>query len=207
MNKFIGFLRNWKDSSNSVLIESIEAGYNVIFDGVNDVKFVFNAEDWVIKIIHKIKTNQPTFRSIIKLHDEGFEYICDNAYKTQRLHIRWIPVEDDVHNMYDVENNIIWILFSEPYVKSKEALVDIVINNRDTLIHELRHWFDHVTYNIESNKYTKLSQIENNSLKAVGNSVYSMTNDKYINLTSEINAHISEFIQLILENVLENDTE
>lgn len=202
MNKFINFLDFIKMKHNIEILDTIQSAYTTIYEGSNDLKFVFNAEDWIDRILHKINTNNPKFKSSIVLHDIGFECIFNDAYKNTDLHIKWIPTSEHNHNIYDPKTNTIWIIFSSKYDKTQKSMINIVISEKDALLHELRHWLDHVTYNIEENKYTKLSQLENKSLKNLGDSAFSFSNDKYINLSSELNAHICEFIQVILDDVL-----
>ena len=202
MNEFINFLDSIQMNHNIEILNMIQTAYNTIYEGSNDIKFVFNAEDWIDRILHKINTNNPKFKSSIILHDIGFECIFNDAYKNIDLHIKWIQASGNNYNMYDPETNTIWVIFSNNYDKSKQSLINIVTSEKDALLHELRHWFDHATYNIEENKYTKLSQLENKSLKNLGDSAFSFSNDKYINLSSEVNAHICEFIQVILDDVL-----
>jgi hypothetical protein len=202
MNDFINFLNSIKTPYNTEILDNIQMAYNTIYEGSNDLKFVFNTEDWIDRILHKINTNNPKFKSSIVLHDIGFECIFNDAYKNVDLHIKWIPSSEHNYNMYDPENNIIWILFSSKYNKSNQSLINIVNTEKDSLLHELRHWYDHITYDIEEHKYTKISQLENKSLKNLGDSVFSFSNDKYINLSSELNAHICEFIHIILNDVL-----
>ena len=204
-NLFLNFLKYIKTTSNFSLIEAIEKGYTTIFEGSNDMKFVFNAEDWIDRIIHKIQTNQPRFGSLVTLHDVGFEFIYANAFKGSDLRIKFVKSNNSNSNMYDPDRNTIWITFTSKYDKSKESLINIVEETKDAIIHELRHWYDHISYNIEQNKYTKLSQLEKKSLTELCNSAYSFSNDKYINLSSEVNAHICEFIHFILTNVMEHN--
>ena len=183
------------------LFEAIVAGYKTIFiEGVNDLKFVFNADDIIQEVINNIEYSRNKTRYELTIRDEGFEYMSPNMFKSSDLNIRWV-LNADYIGYYDASINYIFIGFDHKYTKTPKNISDIVKATSNALIHELRHWYDHTTHDIESRKYTRLSQIENPELKQAQLSTSSFANDKYINTSTEINAYITEFIDGVLWNV------
>ena len=188
------------------LFEAIVAGYKTIFnEGINDLKFVFNADDIIQAIIDNIEYSRNRTRYELNILDEGFEYLSPNKFKSHDLNIRWVKNADYI-GYYDTSINYIFIGFNHIYTKTPKNMSDIVKLTSNTLIHELRHWYDHITHGIEARKFTRLSQIENPELKQAQLSTTSFANDKYINASTEINAHIIDFIDGILWNVLNTNT-
>jgi len=199
VHKFLFFLNKLK-KYEPVLIENITSGYIKIFEGINDLKFVFDAEDIFNKIIYNISAKRHTFGYKVTISDKGFQYNQISLYKGYDLNIRWIN-ENNFSPHYDTTVNYIFIPIDIEYDQKLDTIIPIIEKSKPTLIHELRHWHDHIQFDIDRRKFTKLSELEQNLLNKLKNSVNSLKNDTYLNQTTELNANISEFIEYILDLV------
>jgi hypothetical protein len=198
VHKFLFFLNKFK-KYEPVLIENMTSEYIKIFEGVNDLKFVFKAEDIFDKIINNVSAKRHTFGYKVTIFGKGFQYSHPSLYKGYDLNIRWVNKNDFLPH-YDTSVNYIFIPIDIEYDQKLDTIIPIIEKSKDTLIHELRHWHDHVQFDIDRRKFTKRSELEQNSLNKLKNSVNSLKNDDY-NQTTELNANISEFIEYILNLV------
>ena len=197
-DSFTSFLSSI-EPSNRFLVEAIRAGYDVLFDGVNDIHKSVDINTIITKIRNKFAYNMPKFGSMVDIRPEGFEYRDTEA----GLNVRFVYNGEFLPH-YNIENNYIFIPFDDAHViydGSTKSILKLLSILHDTLSHELRHWLDHQEFDLNKHRYTRLSQIENNELNDLKASVSALTNEQYINQRTEINAIISEFIEFVLNIV------
>ena len=192
---FTNFL-NSIQPTNRFLIEAIRAGYDVLFDGVNDIHKSVDINTLITKIRNKFAYNMPKFGTVVDIRSEGFEY----RDSEEGLNVRFVYNGEFLPH-YDINNNYIFIPFDDDHViydSSNKSILKLLSILHDTLSHELRHWLDHQEFDLNKHKYTRLSQIENDELTVLKSSVSALTNEQYINQRTEINAIISEFIEFVI---------
>jgi hypothetical protein len=182
------------------------------------MKFVLNGNDLITDITHaiwtKLITKRGTYPYEFEMDDTGFQISRKNLYRGHDLNIKWAYVNEKGNRFmpeYNRNTNTISIPFDIrkiKYNKSYDSVLKVIDQTKRTLIHELKHWHDDIEFDISKNKYTKITQLEMESLKKLEDSAFSFISDPkidYINQQTEINAYIAEFIDEMLNDAIINE--
>lgn len=170
-NKFTNFLDNFR-ASNPSLVETIESGYHLIFEGKSDVIDMTefkNIFDDILTAISQMNSNEEIVNGVdLSLSKHGI--ITDNTnHESGRPLIHFNPSTKKNRNGYSEEQNYLMVDISrnaqlyEELLKSRDykSIAKLLTPYLSTFIHEMNHYKD-AQYEGDRKKQLKNHNIDKN---------------------------------------------